>query len=234
MKEMIEESTNGKIGGKTMSKPSFWKRWIANKVLLAVVITVLICGGGFGLHTHYSTHSRILKIGFENIGEMATQVAYCREVHEAKKPLKIFKKAVPFTESKQIYSYIVIIKAGFDFNDLKWKVSGKTITVNVPEIRVLDKYMDTTSLEVYSDQGNIFSRIKLEDINKSNQELVEKAMKGVIRQGLFDKARENAETVLKGFFGQVYNLNKYEIVFKHQIPLTETQNSTESSTEGNE
>lgn len=216
-----------------MSKPGFWTRWIANKVFLAVVITVLVCGGAFGLHTYYSTHSRTLKIGFENIGEMATQVAYCKEVHEAKKPLKVLGKNVPFTESKQIYSYLVIIKAGFDFNEIKWNVSEKTITVNVPEMRVLDKYLDPNSLEVYLDHGNIFSRIKLEDINKSNQELVENAMKNAISQGLFDNARTNAETVLKGFFGQVYNLNKYEIVFEHQTPLTETQNSTESSTEEN-
>lgn len=230
---MIEESTNGKQEEKTMSKTSFWTRWIANKVLLAVVITVLICGGAFGVHTHYSTHSKTLKIGFENIGEMATQVAYCKGVNSNTKTQKVFGKDVPFTESKQVYSYGVIVKAGFDFNEIKWKVSGKTITVNVPEMRILSKQLDPDSLEVHLDQSNIFSRITLQDINKSNKELEDQVVEDAIKHGLFDNARTNAETVLKAFFGQVYNLNKYEIVFEHQTPLTETQNLTEGSTEEN-
>ena len=155
-------------------------------------------------------------------------------VNSNTKTQRVFGKDVPLTESKQVYSYGVIVKAGFDFNEIKWKVSGKTITVNVPEMRILSKQLDPDSLEVHLDQGNIFSRITLQDINKSNKELEDQVVEDAIKHGLFDNARTNAETVLKAFFGQVYNLNKYEIVFEHQTPLTETQNSTESSTEQNE
>ena len=34
-----------------------------------------------------------------------------------------------------------------------------------------------------------------------------------IANGLFENARSNAETILTGFFGNVYDLDKYEIVF---------------------
>lgn len=34
-----------------------------------------------------------------------------------------------------------------------------------------------------------------------------------INNGLLVQARENAERILSGFFGQVYDLEEYEIVF---------------------
>ena len=39
------------------------------------------------------------------------------------------------------------------------------------------------------------------------------AQDDAIANGLFENARSNAETILTGFFGNVYDLDKYEIVF---------------------
>ena len=40
------------------------------------------------------------------------------------------------------------------------------------------------------------------------------AQTDAIESGLFENARDNAETILTSFFGNVYDLNEYEIVFK--------------------
>ena len=47
----------------------------------------------------------------------------------------------------------------------------------------------------------------LENLKKTAQD-------DAIANGLFENARSNAETILTGFFGNVYDLDKYEIVFQ--------------------
>ena len=197
-----------------MSKPSFWTRWIANKVLLAVVITLLVCGGAFGVHTHFSSKSDTLKIGFEDIGEMATQVAYCKEVDKIDKLKDLYGMVIPFTQSKYIYSYNIVIKAGFNFEEIEWKKQDKTIQVKLPEIKILSSEIDYDSFEVYHEQDSIFTKVNLEERNESILKLKEKAEQDAIANGLLENARANAETILKGFFGQVYDLEEYKLVFQ--------------------
>lgn len=197
-----------------MSKPSFWTRWIANKVLLAIVITLLICGGAFGVHTHFSSKSETLKIGFEDIGEMATQVAYCKEVDKIDKLADWYGMVIPFTQSKYIYSYNIVIKAGFNFEEIEWRKQDKTIQVKLPEIKILSSEIDYDSFKVYHEQDSIFTKVNLEERNESILKLKEKAEQDAIANGLFENARANAEMILKGFFGQVYDLDEYKLVFQ--------------------
>lgn len=197
-----------------MSKPSFWTRWIANKVLLAVVITLLVCGGAFGVNTHFSSKSDTLKIGFEDIGEMATQVAYCKEVDKIDKLADWYGMVIPFTQSKYIYSYNIVIKAGFNFEEIEWKQQDKTIQVKLPEIKILSSEIDYESFKVYHEQDSIFTKVNLEERNESILKLKEKAEQDAIANGLLENARANAEMILKGFFGQVYDLDEYKLVFQ--------------------
>lgn len=48
------------------------------------------------------------------------------------------------------------------------------------------------------------------------KELKQKAEEEAVNSGLLDNARSNAETILTGFFGNVYDLGKYTIVFKNK------------------
>lgn len=197
-----------------MSKPSFWTRWIANKVLLAVVITLLVCGGAFGIYTHFSSESKTLKIGFENIGEMVTQVVNATEVNVTDKVKEWYGFTIPFTQSKYIYSYDISIKAGFNFEEIEWKKRGKTIEVILPQIKILSSEIDYDSFKVYHEQESVFTRITLDENNQSMVGLKEKAEQDAIANGLFENARANAETILKGFFGQEYDLEEYKLVFQ--------------------
>ena len=45
-------------------------------------------------------------------------------------------------------------------------------------------------------------------------ELKDRAEENAVANGLLEKARENAETILTSFFAQVYDLDEYEIVFE--------------------
>ena len=54
--------------------------------------------------------NKLTKLGFEDIGELATQAAYCTEVNVTEGARELFGLTIPFTQSKYVYSYDVVIK----------------------------------------------------------------------------------------------------------------------------
>ena len=61
-----------------------------------------------------------------------------------------------------------------------------------------------THLDVYKRQDE--SNEALENLKKTAQD-------AAIANGLFENARSNAETILTGFFGNVYDLDKYCLLY---------------------
>lgn len=54
----------------------------------------------------------------------------------------------------------------------------------------------------------------MEENNEALKSMQQKAEEDAIANGLLENARSNAETILTSFFGNVYDLDEYEIVFK--------------------
>ena len=102
------------------------------RTLIFILIVAVLCGGSLGLGQYLGSRNKITNLGFENIGELATQAAYCTEVNVTEAAREFYGITIPFTQSKYIYSYDVVINAGFDFREVEWKVEGKTITVTLP------------------------------------------------------------------------------------------------------
>lgn len=160
------------------------------------------------------SESKTTKIGFEDIGEMATQSAYCTEVNVTEDAKELYGMRIPFTQSKYIYSYDIVIKAGYDFNEIEWKEKNKTIEVKLPEAKVLSNELDMDSFKVYHEEESIFSKITLEENNDAVKKMKLNAQENAIANGLLENARSNAETMLTGFFADEYDLDEYKIVFK--------------------
>ena len=182
----------------------------------AIVLAVLIIGAAVGclVTSHLTTEAKTTKIGFEDIGELDTQVAYCTVVDVIDDPREIFGVEVPFTKSKYIYSYDVVVKAGLDFEKMDWKETGGKIKVKMPEVYVTDSYIDEKSGRIYHEEESIFSPITLEEQMLARAELVETGVNDAIANGLYDKAKENAETMLTSFFKQHDEYKDKEIVFE--------------------
>lgn len=182
----------------------------------AIVLAVLIIGAAVGclVTSHLTTEAKTTKIGFEDIGELDTQVAYCTVVDVIDDPREIFGVEVPFTKSKYIYSYDVVVKAGLDFEKMDWKETGGKIKVKMPEVYVTDSYIDEKSGRIYHEEESIFSPITLEEQMLARAELVETGVNDAIANGLFDKAKENAEKMLASFFKQHDEYKDKEIVFE--------------------
>ena len=194
-----------------------FKKILRNKMKkYAIIIGVLIAFIvllSIGFTTYVFSESKTTKIGFENIGELATQVAHTTELNVTDKKRNLWGMDIPFTQSKYIYSYDVDIKAGFDFKDIEWSENNKTITVNLPKVKTLSNEIDNDSFKVYHEQESIFTPISLEDNNNAVKELKEKAEKNAIANGLYENAIKNAETILTAFFASQYDLNEYTIKF---------------------
>ena len=126
--------------------------YIARRVFGIILIIAVVCAIGFGVKNYIVSDSKTTKIGFEDIGELATQTAYCTEVNVTDASRELFGMKIPFTQSKYIYSYDIEIKAGFDFTEIEWDVNGSTIEVRLPEAKILSSEVDQDSLEVYHEE----------------------------------------------------------------------------------
>lgn len=190
---------------------------IKNPLIQKIIILVLVAiASGFiaiGIKDVFISDSKTTKIGFENIGELATQSAYCTQINVTDSSRELFGNKIPFTQSKYIYSYDITIKAGYDFSDIEWDVKGNTIEVKMPKVKILSSQIDLDSFKVYHEEESIFNKITLSENNETLKKLQSEAQTQSIKNGLYENARINAETMLKSFFANVYDLKEYKIVF---------------------
>ncbi len=187
---------------------------LKNIVLIALVVVLAITVVGLGFKVSHTTESKTTKLGFEDIGEFATQSAYCTEVSATANARKLFGHNLPFTQSNIVFSYDVIIKAGYDFSAITWDVHDTTITVKLPEVKVLSCEVKEDSFKKYVEDESIFTPFTLDDNNNAMKALKETAQTDAIANGLYENARSNAETMLTTFFSSAYDMDQYTIEFQ--------------------
>ena len=207
-------SLQSEIVEKDTKKSNLFKKYIIKKGKWGILILVVILAALIGVRSVIYFDNKTTKIGFEDIGEFATQDAYCTELSIIDNSRTLLGVSIPFTQSKYIYSYDVIIKAGFNFGEIEWNKNDNIIEVKLPEGKVLSSEIDLDSFKVYHEKESVFNKITMSENNESLRGLKEKAEEDAIANGLLKNARTNAETVLTGFFAKEYDLDKYEIVFK--------------------
>lgn len=185
-------------------------KFVAVAVFVAVIIVVSFFVKGTFLNKTYSK-----SLEFKDIGELATQTAYCEQVSVLEKAREILGLEVPFTKSKLIYSYNVEIKAGYDFTQIEAMVDNekKLIEVKLPEVKILSKELKTDSFKVYFENESLFRRISLKESNMALDKLIEDAVRESKENGLFANARANAEVIIKGFIAGMGDFREYKIEF---------------------
>ena len=108
----------------------------------------------------------------------------------------------------------MVVKAGIDFNKITWSVKNKTITVKMPESKILSCELDMDSFKVYHEEESIFYKNNTKKITiKSFEKLKETARKDSQANGLLDNADKNAETIISSFFWKEYNKDEYKIKY---------------------
>ena len=196
------------------------KKIIKNLILVLVVAFIgagAFIFGGKMKEDQMQHESKMTKFGFEDIGELATQEMIGTVVHTEKTAQSLFGIEIPFTQSQYIYSYDFDIKAGYDFSYIKYEIKddeeNKEILIYLPEAKILSTEILTDSFEVYYEKESIFKRITLSDNNIALKDMKKLAEDNAVSNGIYEKAKSNAEIILKAFFAQYYDLNVYTITF---------------------
>ena len=192
--------------------------FLLGKVLLVLVIAVaaLLVFTALGM-TRTNVSSHVAELGLRNIGELSTQAGYFTSVQTIEKSRDVFGVTVPGTKSSYVYSYNGIVKAGVDFEDIRLEVDEQkhVIHVYLPEFRITSAEIDPDSFVLYNDGSNLFTSLKLEDVNRSNAEMIRVTKETAIKNGILDSARDNAQVLIRGFLSTVYDMNVYRIEFHY-------------------
>ena len=195
------------------------KTVIIGLIIVILLIIILYLAVVYVLPTLSSSttkhESTTKEIRLHNIGELATQSAYFTNVQIITGSRDVLGVTMPFTQSRYIYSYDGIVKAGVDFENVSASIDdeNKTIAVTMPEPQIFDVTVDEDSLVVYDETKSVFNPLKLNDIKESMLVLKEEARENAINHGILTNAKTNAEAIITGFIRTMYSF-EYSIVFQ--------------------
>ena len=213
----------------TSKSDSTVRVWVFRIALIMIAIAV-ICLMIYILRTPDSVpessvvQNEPVSYRLENIGELSTQTAYITNVQVISNSRTIFGVTVPFTQSKYIYSYDCIVRAGIDFSLVTYTVDPltQTITVTLPPSSIHTIVVDEDSLVVYDESQNMFSPLKLDNIQASRLKMREDAHAHAIKLGLLNAAAENSKVIIQAFLLSNPEYAEYTIIWQ----TAETADST--------
>lgn len=193
-------------------------RLIASCVAIICIIVFMIVGYSALTNSANGPNNIIGSIGFtiNNIGELATTEYGYTMVETTSKPhVAVAGFKIPFTDSKVIYSYDGLIKAGIDFTEINVKTNyiTKKIYITIPEAKVLSSEVFYDSLLVYDERNSPFNAFTFEDMNLSVSNLQTAAEESAISKGILETAKENAETIIHSAIRKLPGIEEYEVEF---------------------
>ena len=131
-----------------------------------------------------------------DIGELGTQ-EYRYTDAGALDAVVYFKDTtwkVPFTKKTAVVTMDGVIKAGVDVTKVQIQADEvtKTITVTIPEAKILSNELFENTMTVYVEEEGLFNTITLEDNSNLRSEIKDKAQQKALNSDLLEKAREEA------------------------------------------
>jgi hypothetical protein len=214
------------VDQKPEKKPGRFRRYCerhafrpGSVIFFAVLLIVILGALGYFGATGTRFFSKTTNLGLKNIGELATQAGYFTSVQTINKSRNIFGIQIPGTQSNYIYSFDGTIKAGIDFQDIKIETDDlrHIIRVTFPEFKILSTEIKDDSFVLYNDGANLFTSLKVQDVQTGNAALKESARETAIRNGILDNARSNAEVLIRGFLAGSYDLTSYTVEFYPKV-----------------
>lgn len=188
------------------------RRAILVLILIAVVAGAFFLGGVMaGRDSQPQITSSLLGQRLNAIQELATQEYHYTNMGRFQNQLDFYGWKVPFTTKSFIVAYDGVIKAGVDLSELQVEVSGKTISVTLPEGKILSHDIDEDSLEVFDETKNIFNPIQIEDYTGFTADQKASMEERAISEGLLTAASERARTVVEEFLTAFPGAEDYTI-----------------------
>ena len=192
------------------------KRWKFR--LWPIVLFLALMAGSFimgAVLTHQESEpvitADLLGQQLRDIQELSTVEYHYTNMGRFENQKDFYGWKVPFTTKSFIVAYDGVIKAGVDLSEMKIEVSGKTITVTMPEAKVLSHEMDEESLEVYDETHNIFNPIEIEDYTQFTADQKESIDARALDNGLLTSAAQRAENTVRGLIEALPGMEEYTL-----------------------
>ena len=198
---------------------------LKNKVKIVFVIVIVLLFGflffklGINYQNELITKEKTTKFGLEDVGELVTETCYTTVLEDSKVDKDFFNLfKIPFSESRQIFSYDFQVDAAVDFREIKYEInsSNKEINIILPHARIYKTTLNPASFKVYLDSSSIFSRIDLDMHNEAVKKMQEKAESDCINNKLLETADLNAKRLLSVFFSSKDNFKDYKINYNYK------------------
>ena len=188
-------------------------RWI-----IVILIGLIIFYLGIRFSDVYSSQVKTTKLGFEDVGQLVTQTGYLtviKDNEEHREFFKLFK--LPFTESRQIFSYDIEVDASVDFTQISYVENQKNqeIKIKLPHAQIYKATLKTDSFKVYLDSESLFSRIDLTEQNEALKTMEEEAIENAKANGILKAADENAKKLIEGLIKGNSKYKEYKIIYEY-------------------
>jgi hypothetical protein len=187
------------------------------RTIIAIVVVVALFGGGFWAGMTYQTNkgghlasSAAIQAQISGISELATAKLDYRGLvrYEDGDIQFINKKAFTMLYSAEL-------KAGVDLSQATVEVSGRTITVTLPEATVLSESIDPNSLSFYDQSYSLFNWENKQDtqnaLELAQDDVEEKADTTTLISTADQQAKDAITSLLEPLTTQD---DPYTIVFK--------------------
>lgn len=210
-KELNGEKVNKKNFKKIMKYFSKIPKFIKHFIVISLALLI-------GSSVNYSINTKTTKFGLEDVGELVTQTAYLTIVQDTKVNYDFFELfEIPFTESRQIFSYDVEVDASVDFTKISYTIkdTAKEIKIKIPHSKIYKTTLDLDSLVIYLDEGSIFSRIDLSKQNDALTGMKKQAEYDAIENGILEEANTNAKKLIEGMIKSNKKYKDYYITYDY-------------------
>lgn len=116
---------------------------------------------------------------------------------------------IPFTKHEYLVEGTLVYKAGYNCEDIKFEVKGKTIYVDLPDAEILYAY--ATNVSTSHLNNNIINPAKARETDETVELVLEREKQTAIDEGLLTMAKENAKKQIEQ---SLQGLEGYKVEFR--------------------
>ena len=176
----------------------------ARYLWLGILLCALVGGACFlggrwsaGRSENVQIDAVVLQNQLTEIRELATVTYAYTNMAQFESSNDFYGMKVPFTTKSFILTYDGTIKAGVDLDGAAVDISGTTVTVTLPEARILSHEIDEGSVEVFDEKTSIFNPFTVEDFTSFQADQKAAMEERALSRGLLEEARSKAVSSVK-------------------------------------
>lgn len=146
-----------------------------------------------------------------DVQELATVEYHYTNMGRFENQLDFYGWAVPLTRKSFIVSYDGVVKAGVDLSAMTVQIGADTVTVTLPQAKILSHEIPEDGIEVFDETHNIFNPIQIEDYTGFTRDQKESVEAKVVENGLLDQAAARARAAVERLLSLLPGMERYTL-----------------------